>query len=79
MSALQQINIQFRTKEGFDGREMERFKENAATLLIGAAADAGIQISLDGGDPLHTTMHVHDAQSEAACRRCVQLAQDGRA
>lgn len=78
MSHLNQVNIQFRTKEGFDHQQERKFQENLRTLIVGAAAEAGIAIDIDG-PPLHITRHVHDAQSVTACHGCVDLAQDGRA
>lgn len=75
---LQQLNIQFRTKESFSGSESDKLRENLATVLVGAALEAGIEVVLDHG-PLATTLHVHDAQSTDACPGCIRNARDGAA
>jgi hypothetical protein len=76
-SPLHQLNIQFRAKEGFNGVESQKLRENLATVLVGAAAEAGIAVVLDSG-PLNTTLHTHDAETTGTCPMCLRLAQDGR-
>lgn len=75
---LHQINLQFRTAEPFSAQAAQKMEANIATVLIGAAAEAGVAVVLDGG-PVHVTRHVHDARSTNACVDCIELAQDGRA
>ena len=75
---LHQLNIQFRLKGVPTVKEEEKLKANLATVLVGAAAEAGLTVILTDG-LLGVTKHVHDARETGACPMCITLAQDGNA